>query len=202
MRDLSLNEFSEKLFSREAVPGGGGAAALVGALAVSLGAMAANLTVGKKKYEEYNSDLERILKRAGKLRFYLLELIDEDARAYSEVSKAYSIKPRDEELLEKALVIAATPPLDMMKALKEVIEILDELSDKTGVLVVSDVGVGAKLAEAALSSAYLNVIVNTGLMKNADTAKELEVMAESLYGYKKNANEIYERVLKKLIKTQ
>jgi len=200
MRNLSLNEFSEKLFSKEAVPGGGGTSALVGALAVSLGAMAANLTVGKKKYEGYNSDLERILRRAEELRYHLLDLIEEDAKAYGEVSKAYKLKRGDEEVLEKALVTAAASPLEMMKSIKEVIEILDELSGKTSVLVISDVGVGAKLAEAALSSAYLNVIVNTGLMKDEKKAKEFETMAESLYGYGKNADEIYERVLKKLIK--
>ena len=198
MRDLSLNEFSEKLFSKEAVPGGGGASALVGALAISLGAMAANLTLGKKKYEEYSSDLERIIKRADKLRIHLLKLIEEDGEAYNEVSKAYKIKPRDEKVLEKALVIAATPPLNMMKAIKEVIELLDELSDKTSVLVVSDVGTGAKLAGAALGSAYLNVVVNTGLMKDTVQAKELDGRALNLSYYQKKSEEIYKKVLEKL----
>lgn len=198
MRDLSLNEFSEKLFSKEAVPGGGGASALVGALAISLGAMAANLTLGKKKYEEYSSDLERIIKKADKLRIHLLKLIEEDGEAYNEVSKAYKIKPRDEEVLEKALVIAATPPLNMMKAIKEVIELLDELSDKTSVLVVSDVGTGAKLAGAALGSAYLNVVVNTGLMKDRVQAKELDGRALNLSYYQKKSEEIYKKVLEKL----
>lgn len=198
MRDLSLNEFSEKLFSKEAVPGGGGASALVGALAISLGAMAANLTLGKKKYEEYSSDLERIIKRADELRIHLLKLIEEDGEAYNEVSKAYKIKPRDEKVLEKALVIAATPPLNMMKAIKEVIELLDELSDKTSVLVVSDVGTGAKLAGAALGSAYLNVVVNTGLMKDTVQAKELDGRALNLSYYQKKSEEIYKKVLEKL----
>ena len=198
MRDLSLNEFSEKLFSKEAVPGGGGASALVGALAISLGAMAANLTLGKKKYEEYSSDLERIIKKADKLRIHLLKLIEEDGEAYNEVSKAYKIKPRDEKVLEKALVIAATPPLNMMKAIKEVIELLDELSDKTSVLVVSDVGTGAKLAGAALGSAYLNVVVNTGLMKDTVQAKELDGRALNLSYYQKKSEEIYKKVLEKL----
>ena len=60
MRDLTLDKFSEELFSKNAIPGGGSATALVGALAVSLGAMAANLTVGKDKYKAYTADLERI----------------------------------------------------------------------------------------------------------------------------------------------
>ena len=198
MRDLSLNEFSEKLFSKEPVPGGGGAAALVGALAVSLGAMAANLTVGKEKYAEYTDELNAALIKAEKLRLRLLELIEEDASGFGEVNKACKIKPRDEEAIEKALVSAAMPPLHTMETLKEVIDILLILADKTSVLVISDVGVGAKLAGGALSSAYLNVLVNIRLMKNKDAAMIIEKKAEDLHIYEKKANEIYEKIVKRL----
>ena len=198
MRDLSLNEFSEKLFSKEAVPGGGGASALVGALAVSLGAMAANLTLGKEKYAEYTEELSTNLEKAEKLRLRLLELIEEDAVGFGEINKAYKVKPRDEELIEKALVSAATPPLKMMEAIKEVIDILIIFSDKTSVLVVSDVGVGAKFAEAALKSAYLNVVVNVKLMKDEKTAAEIEEKADKLLHYAKKADEVYENIVKQL----
>lgn len=198
MRDLSLNEFSEKLFSKEPVPGGGGASALVGALAVSLGAMAANLTLGKEKYAEYAEELNANLKKAEKLRLRLLELIEEDAAGFGEINKAYKVKPRDEELIEKALVSAATPPLKMMEAIKEVIDILIVFSDKTSVLVVSDVGVGAKFAEAALKSAYLNVVVNAALMKDEKTAAEIEQKADKLLHYAKKADEVYENIVKQL----
>ena len=198
MRDLTLNEFSEKLFSKEAVPGGGGASALVGALAISLGAMAANLTLGKEKYAEYTDELNANLKKAEKLRLRLLELIEEDAAGFGEINKAYKVKPRDEELIEKALVSAATPPLKMMEAIKEVIDILIIFSDKTSVLVVSDVGVGAKFAEAALKSAYLNVVVNAALMKDEKTATEIEEKADKLLNYAKKADEVYENIVKQL----
>ena len=198
MRDLTLNEFSEKLFSKEAVPGGGGASALVGALAVSLGAMAANLTLGKEKYAEYTAELNANLEKAEKLRLRLLELIEEDATGFGEINKAYKVKPRDEELIEKALVSAATPPLKMMEAIKEVIDILIIFSDKTSVLVVSDVGVGAKFAEAALKSAYLNVVVNAALMKDEKTAAEIGGKADKLLHYAKKADEVYENIVKQL----
>ena len=198
MRDLSLNEFSEKLFSKEAVPGGGGASALVGALAVSLGAMAANLTLGKEKYAEYTDELSTNLEKAEKLRLRLLELIEEDAAGFGEINKAYKVKPRDEELIEKALVSAATPPLKMMEAIKEVIDILIIFSDKTSVLVVSDVGVGAKFAEAALKSAYLNVVVNAKLMKDEKTAAEIGEKADKLLHYARKADEVYENIVKQL----
>ena len=198
MRDLSLNEFSEKLFSKEAVPGGGGASALVGALAVSLGAMAANLTIGKEKYAKYSDELNANLKKAEKLRLRLLELIEEDAAGFGEINKAYKVKPRDEELIEKALVSAATPPLKMMDAIKEVIDILIVFSDKTSILVVSDVGVGAKFAEAAIKSAYLNVVVNVKLMKDEKTAAEIGEKAERLLHYAKKADKVYEDILRHL----
>lgn len=198
MRDLSLNEFSEKLFSKEPVPGGGGASALVGALAVSLGAMAANLTLGKEKYAKYSDELNANLKKAEKLRLRLLELIEEDAVGFGEINKAYKVKPRDEALVEKSLVSAATPPLKMMEAIKEVIDILIVFSDKTSVLVVSDVGVGAKFAEAALKSAYLNVVVNAALMKDEKTAAEIEQKADKLLHYAKKADEVYENIVKQL----
>lgn len=198
MRDLTLNEFSEKLFSKEAVPGGGGASALVGALAVSLGAMAANLTLGKEKYAEYTDELSTNLEKAEKLRLRLLELIEEDAVGFGEINKAYKVKPRDEELIEKALVSAATPPLKMMEAIKEVIDILIVFSDKTSILVVSDVGVGAKFAEAAIKSAYLNVVVNVKLMKDEKTAAEIGEKAERLLHYAKKADKVYEDILRHL----
>ena len=198
MRDLTLNEFSEKLFSKEAVPGGGGASALVGALAVSLGAMAANLTLGKEKYAEYTDELSTNLEKAEKLRLRLLELIEEDAVGFGEINKAYKVKPRDKELIEKALVSAATPPLKMMEAIKEVIDILIIFSDKTSVLVVSDVGVGAKFAEAALKSAYLNVVVNVALMKDEKTAAETRAKAEKLITYAEKADKVYEKILERL----
>ena len=198
MRDLTLNEFSEKLFSKEAVPGGGGASALVGALAISLGAMAANLTLGKEKYAEYTDELNANLEKAEKLRLRLLELIEEDAAGFGEINKAYKVKPRDEALIEKALVSAATPPLKMMEAIKEVIDILIVFSDKTSILVVSDVGVGAKFAEAAIKSAYLNVVVNVKLMKDEKTAAEIGEKAERLLHYAKKADEVYENIVRQL----
>ena len=171
---------------------------MVGSLAVSLGAMAANLTVGKAKYAEYTTRLEEILIRAEELRLHLLELINEDAEGFGEVSKDYKLKPANIDMIEKALVSAATPPLKMMEAIKEVIELLYELSDKTSVLVVSDVGVGAKFAGSALSSAYLNVVVNTKLMKDKNTAESIEKKAESLHSYLGKADEIYDKIVNKL----
>ena len=198
MCDKTINLFIQELSDKQPVPGGGGASALVGALAVSLGAMAANLTLGKEKYAEYTEELSTNLEKAEKLRLRLLELIEEDAVGFGEINKAYKVKPRNEELIEKALVSAATPPLKMMEAIKEVIDILIVFSDKTSILVVSDVGVGAKFAEAALKSAYLNVVVNVALMKDEKTAAETRAKAEKLITYAEKADKVYEKILERL----
>ena len=86
----------------------------------------------------------------------------------------------------------------MMEAIKEVIDILIVFSDKTSILVVSDVGVGAKFAEAALKSAYLNVVVNVKLMKDEKTAAEIGEKAERLLHYAKKADKVYEDILRHL----
>jgi len=85
-----------------------------------------------------------------------------------------------------------------MEAIKEVIDILIVFSDKTSILVVSDVGVGAKFAEAAIKSAYLNVVVNVKLMKDEKTAAEIEEKADKLLQYAKKADEVYENIVKQL----
>lgn len=198
MRELNLNDFSKELFSKNPVPGGGGAAALVGALAASLAGMTVNFTLGKKKYEEYFSDLEVILEKAESLRLRLLSLIEEDAEGFSEIGKAYAMKPRDEKVLEKALDSAVVPPLNMMKSLAETVELLEELLLKGSVLMVSDVGTGAALAEAAIKSAYLNVVINTNSMKDREGASAYERVANNLLGFADRASKLYGEVADRL----
>ncbi|EQJ03588.1 methenyltetrahydrofolate cyclohydrolase [Clostridioides difficile P6] len=80
--DKTCVDFVEVLSSKEAVPGGGGAAALVGAIGMALGSMVCNLTIGKKKYAEYEESVKEILSKAGKLEKDLLKMIDDDAECF------------------------------------------------------------------------------------------------------------------------
>ncbi|MBR4940564.1 MAG: cyclodeaminase/cyclohydrolase family protein [Clostridia bacterium] len=183
MLELSLRDFAEKLASRDAVPGGGGASALVGALGAALASMVGNLTVGKPKYAAVEEDVKKLMTRADTAREKLLSLIEEDAKAFEPLSKAYGIPKTDptrDEIMEKALEAASQPPMEMMRVCAEVVSILDELIDKGSVLAVSDVGVGAALAAAAMKGASLNVFINTGLMKNAECAARLNAEADGL----------------------
>ena len=76
--DKKCTEFVEVLYSKSAVPGGGGAAALVGAIGTALAGMVGNLTTGKKKYAEYEEDIQRILGEAQALQDQLMAMIDQD----------------------------------------------------------------------------------------------------------------------------
>ena len=183
MLELSLTDFTDKLSSKDAVPGGGGASALVGALGAALASMVGNLTVGKPRYAAVEEDVKALMLRAKSAEKKLLALVEEDAKAFEPLSRAYGIPKTDpsrDEVMEKALEVASAPPMEMMRVCAEVINILAELIDKGSVLAVSDVGVGAALASAAMKGASLNVFINTGLMKNRETAEKLNAEADEL----------------------
>ena len=183
MRNLSLNEFTIKLSSEAPVPGGGGASALMGAVASSLCSMVGNLTSGKKKYAEYQQDIERIIEEAVKLNNEMLELINKDAEAFEPLAKAYSI-PKDEpgrdEVLEKVLYEAAMAPLEIVRKSKEVADLITELTTKGSRLAISDVGVAASACSACVKGAAMNVYINTKLMKNREVADKLNQETVSL----------------------
>lgn len=175
--DMSCVGFSEILASREPVPGGGGASALVGALGVALCSMVGNLTVGRKKYAQYEEDVKRMLYKGEKLRIRLLSLIDEDAKAFDPLAKAYAIPkddPQRQEIMEKVLTDACKAPLEMMHCCGESIELLEEMLEKGSVTLVSDVGCGALFSKAALSGASLNIFINTASLSDRETAKAID----------------------------
>ena len=90
-RSYPCGDFVEVLASREAVPGGGGASALVGAIGTALGNMVGSLTVGKKKYADVQADILRLKGEADALQREFLSLMDKDAEAFSPLSKAFGL---------------------------------------------------------------------------------------------------------------
>jgi len=200
--DRSCAQFAEDLASKDAVPGGGGAAALVGALGAALASMVSNLTIGKKKYAAYEDDIRRILEKADNLRQELLALIDRDAEAFEPLSRAYSIPkddPQREQIMEEALQLACTAPMDIMRAAAAVTELLMDLVEKGSSLAVSDAGCAAVCCKAAVQSASLSVYINTKSMKDRERAAEIEREAEELIARcSALADQAYAEVLKKL----
>lgn len=200
--ELSTADFAAVLASKAPTPGGGGAAALAGALAAALGEMVANLTVGKKKYAVYEAELQACLTELTTLRETLLLCVREDAEAFAPLAEAYAIPREDPNravIMESCLLGAAEPPMNILRACCRVIELQEILAEKGSVLAVSDAGCGAALAEAALSAAALNVFVNTRLMTDEAVANDLNTeVEERLRRYKPLAEQVYETVRARL----
>lgn len=176
LSERSCPEFAEILASREPVPGGGGAAALAGALGTALASMVGNLTLGRKKYAVYEEDIKRILERAENIRCRLIELIDLDAEGFEPLSRAYSI-PKDapdrNQIMTEATLTACQAPLEMMRQICAAIALLEELTEKGSVMLLSDVGCGAALCRGALEAASLNIYINTRTLSDRDAAENL-----------------------------
>ena len=187
LEDSTMTEFLDVLASKAPTPGGGGASAMCGALAASLGQMVGNLTSGKKRYAEVQGRIEEILDELGRLRAKLLVLAAEDATAFKPLAAAYGMPRTTEkeraikaEVMEKALRVACVPPYKMMETLNKVIDLLDELGHIGSRIALSDVGVGAAFAGAALKGASLNVFINAKSMADREYADDLVARTQAL----------------------
>lgn len=198
-----LGEWTDALASKAPVPGGGGASALAGALAAALGQMAANLTVGKKRYADVEEEMQQSLFALNILQMELMALADKDAEVFAPLAAAYSLpsgtdeeKEKKEQIMEENLLAASLVPLKMMEKVSAVLDVLGLLEEKGSRMVVSDVGVAAQMARAALNGAVMNIYINTKSMKNRERAEELDKKAEKLLKEGTvQADEIYNRVL-------
>lgn len=208
LADKTCTEFIEVLASKAAVPGGGGAAALTGAIGMALGSMVCNLTIGKKKFAEYEEKLQGILKRAGELQAELLKMIDADAECFLPLSKAYGM-PKDtdeqkklkEETLEKCLKDACEVPVSIVKLAYESIKLHEALVDNCSMLAISDVGVGVQCLRAAIIGAQLNVIININSIKDVEYVEKVKKETEPLIEEGvKLCDEVYSKVVKALSK--
>lgn len=206
MLDKSFTGFLEELSSSAPVPGGGGASAACGALAAALASMVANLTTGKKKYAQYEEDIQRILKESEVKIKELVALADQDAKAFEPLAKAYRLpKNTDEEkayrdeVMKKVLYDASIAPLQIMETVFDLIALIEEVTQKGSVMAASDAGVAAVFAQAALKGASLNVFINTKSMKDRETAEALNEKALALIEEGcMRADQIFAEVLEKL----
>ena len=202
MENLTLKQFSEAVSSKDPTPGGGGVSAAVGALAASLGEMVTNLTFGKKKYLEYTFELTDIRKELEILRINLLGCINKDAQAFEPLAKVYALQKDSEgyeEKMEECLRKAAEPPFLILKYAARIIELDERLGQIGSKLAVSDAATSVMLAHGVLYAAYVNVLVNTRLMKDRDQANYLnEESVKILDEYSVMALNIYDDICKRL----
>lgn len=183
LTNKSCIDFAEVLASKQSVPGGGGAAALVGALGIALCSMVGNFTTGKMKYADVEEDIQAMLAKGETLRLRLLELVEEDAAAFEPLSKAYAIPkddPTRDEVLDRVTLTACKAPVEMVERCAEAIALLEEMGQKGSRMLISDVGCGALFSRAAMESAAMNVYINTGSLKDRVSAKEIEAKVGAL----------------------
>lgn len=183
MLEKPATQFLSELSSNAPVPGGGGASAAVGAFAAALGMMVTNLTIGKKKYADYEEEVKAVRDRLEGLRDQLIDLVDGDAVAFEPLSKAYSIPKDDPErdaIMENALYEASVVPMSIMETVLAAAKELEVLVEKGSKLAVSDVGVGILFAQAAIEGASLNVYINTKSMKDRERAAALDAKADAI----------------------
>ena len=200
--DKKINEFTEVLASKEAVPGGGGASALVGSIGMALGNMVGSLTTGKKKYADVEEDIQALMTEGENLRIELLSMMDKDAEAFAPLAKAYGIPkddPSRDEVMEKALDVACQAPMDIMRTVCKALDVIKDFAAKGSALAISDAGVGAVCCKAALQGASLNVFINTKSMKDRTKAEALEAEANAMLDkYCGLADEIYAVVVERI----
>lgn len=206
MTKNSCECFVEILASKEPVPGGGGAASLVGAIGAALGDMVCSLTVGKKKYADVQDEILELKEEYVTLENEMLSLVSEDAKVFEPLSKAYGLPNGTEEekehkakVMETVLVDACGVPIRIMEQCCKSIELVKRTAEIGTAIAISDAGCAATCLRGALMSASLNVFINTKSMKNREYAETLEAHAEEMINtYVPMCDEIFEMVLRKI----
>lgn len=171
--DTTLSAFLGSLGSSAPAPGGGAASALAGALSAALAEMVAQLTAGRPKYAAVDERVREIIARLHTARARLVRLMEDDERAFQDVSAAYKLPKADEEerasreaAIQRALGAAMQPPLAVMSTACDVLAQAEEIARIGNGTVVSDAGCAAILGEAAVRSAALNVLANVVLLRD------------------------------------
>lgn len=180
LADLSIKDFLAKTASKDPVPGGGSIAALCAAVAAGLSEMVANLTIGRKGYEDSASEMEEIAKETIRYREKLVQDIDRDSDAYAAVMAAFQLpKGTDEkkaertEAVQNALKNAARVPLSVAEDAFNILELAGKTLEKGNRNAVTDAAVAAMSARTAVLGALYNVKINLASIKDAEFCREV-----------------------------
>ena len=198
MTMANCREFVSVLASDAPAPGGGGAAALVGAIGTALGNMVGSLTLGKKKYADVQDEIIALKAKCDQLQKDLLDQVEADEINFLPLAKAYGIPkddPNRDAVMEEATLIACSTPIKIMELCCEAIDCIKVFADKGSRLAVSDAGCGAVVCKAALQAASLNVFINTKTLKDRALAEEMNAKALGMMDkYCPLADEIFNTV--------
>lgn len=185
--DLNVRDFACETSRESPAPGGGTIAAYMGALAAALGTMVANLSSHKAGWDDRCAEFSEWADRGQSLLSELLALVDEDTEAFNGIMAAFGLPKRTDEeratrteAIQQATLRAAQVPLHTMQASSKVFAICRAMAQEGNPASVSDAGVGALAARAAVLGAGLNVKINAAQLKDRDAADHLIVQANEL----------------------
>jgi len=186
--NMSLSAFADETASESMAPGGGSIAAYVGTLGISLGTMVANLSAHKAGWDNRWKEFSDWAEKGQTYKHTLLALVDEDTQAFNQIIEAFRMpkttskeKSLRSQAIQEATKYATEVPLKVMKTACESMEVMKAMV-KIGLQnSLSDAGVGALCAKAAVTGAYFNVRINAKDLKNRQLADALLAKAEALY---------------------
>ena len=203
----TLDEFTAKLQSADPIPGGGGAAALCGAIGIALSAMVCEVTKNKKDFQGDPTEYRSMIVKAKRLRESLIDEIDSDAKAFDTLMEAYHMpkttaeeKALRDKTIQERLIIAAEAPLYTMHVICDTIELFDKVCPMSSANIISDVAVGVHLCRAALNGASMNVYINASLMKD-ETAKKkyIDWANDMIAKYEPIADKVFAEVKRRVL---
>ena len=169
--------------------------------------MVLNLSLGKKKYEEYEEENINTLNKLSKIQKKFKEIYKEDMENFELLSETYKIKPQNEEenqnrkkMIEIRTLNAIDPPLNAIDESIKVLNLLEQTIDKTTNLAISDIGIAALCTKSCLEGSLLNIIINTKMLSDEKKANKIKKEAyEKVEKGVNFANKIYESVKEKMI---
>lgn len=184
-----IEDFLEKLSSNASMPGGGVASALVAANGISLVLMVCNLTIGKEKYKEYESHIEKVKRELEEIKNNLLILMNKDAETFSIIEQVFKMPNETEEqkksrkkAMQEACKICCTVPKEIINVTKRGIILAKSIEGKSNISASSDLVVGITFLKAAIDGAWENVKINLKYIEDKDFIKENEEYINKVKG--------------------
>jgi formiminotetrahydrofolate cyclodeaminase len=186
-KDISLSQLLVELSSKAGAPGGGSVAGLAGAFASAMISMVCNLTIGKKKYQEFEDEMKQNLEYAEKLREEFLLLAGKDAEVFNEVMEAYRLPHEsDDEKNERKIAVeeatkrASLVPMDILRRCEYIAKLSRSVALKGNENSISEAGVAATMTLAAGQSASLNILINLSTISDEDFISKLKSEQENV----------------------
>ncbi|MDF2949832.1 MAG: cyclodeaminase/cyclohydrolase family protein [Sedimentibacter sp.] len=187
MKNMTINEFANSVASNDPVPGGGSVAAVCGTLSAALSEMVANLTIGKKKYAEYENEMTDIKEKALALKNKLIEYIEKDSIAYNKVMEAYKLPKENDyekdirkQAIEDSSKLAATVPFEVAVTSYEILPLAEAVVKRGNSNAITDGLVAAMLARTAVLSAILNVRINLSSIDDKEFVNKYREKSDEL----------------------